>query len=166
MAYELVETIEVGSGGAASIEFTSIPQTGVDLLLVASSRNTGSIGNLKINLNNDTGANYAYLDLYGTGSSASSSSGSSFTSLLLRQGDSGDTANTFSNSSLYISNYTSSTAKSVSADAVSENNGSSAVMNIMAQNYATSSGVTSMQIASYVSGNLEQYSSFSLYIIS
>jgi hypothetical protein len=32
MGYQLIETIEVGSGGAASIEFTSIPQDGVQFL--------------------------------------------------------------------------------------------------------------------------------------
>ena len=40
MGMQLIEHIEVGSGGAASIEFTGIDQTGQDLLLKVSSRNS------------------------------------------------------------------------------------------------------------------------------
>ena len=39
MAYTLIETITVGSGGASSIEFTGIPQeTGADLVVRLSAR--------------------------------------------------------------------------------------------------------------------------------
>jgi hypothetical protein len=37
--YKLIETVTVGSGGAANIEFTSIPQTYTDLKLVISGKN-------------------------------------------------------------------------------------------------------------------------------
>jgi len=33
-----ISTVQVGAGGAASINFTSIPQTGTDLALVMSGR--------------------------------------------------------------------------------------------------------------------------------
>jgi hypothetical protein len=37
--YEAIETVEVGSGGAADIEFTSIPGTYTDLVVKVSARN-------------------------------------------------------------------------------------------------------------------------------
>ena len=108
MAMELIETIEVGSGGASSIEFTSIPQDGVDLLLMFSGRDTSTTENAKITLNSDGGSNYPTVTLDGNGSSASSSG---FTGTRLRglQGQSSYTSNTFGSVSIYISNYTSTT---------------------------------------------------------
>jgi hypothetical protein len=40
--YEAIATVEVGSGGAADIEFTSIPGTYTDLVLKLSARGTRS----------------------------------------------------------------------------------------------------------------------------
>jgi hypothetical protein len=37
--YEAIATVEVGSGGAATIEFTSIPATYTDLVVKVSARN-------------------------------------------------------------------------------------------------------------------------------
>ena len=40
MTYTLISTVTVGAGGAASIDFNSIPGTYTDLLLVVSVRST------------------------------------------------------------------------------------------------------------------------------
>ena len=163
MAYELIETIEVGAGGAASIEFTSIPQDGVDLLLVFSGRDTSTTENAKITLNNDAGSNYPTVTLDGNGSTASSSA---VTGTRLRglQGQSSYTSNTFGSVSIYISNYTSTTNKSISADEVNENNATTAYQRLAAYSYSTSSAITSIQIASFTA-NLAQYTTASVYKI-
>jgi hypothetical protein len=166
MAMELVETIEVGSGGAASIEFTSIPQTGVHLLLVVSARSDGgnSIGYAQFN--SDTGSNYSYQYLYGDGSSVSAASTSSQTEIYgFANNWSSTTASTFGNSSLYISNYTSSTAKSVSFDGSMENNATVNRNYLAAQRYSGTSPISSIQLT-LPTNNFVQYSTASLYIIS
>jgi hypothetical protein len=42
--YEAIATVEVGSGGAANIEFTSIPATYTDLAIAFSIRGTLNTG--------------------------------------------------------------------------------------------------------------------------
>jgi hypothetical protein len=159
MGYQLIETIEVGSGGAATLEFVGIPQDGVDLVLIYSGRNTGtSAPYLQMSLAGTQVMTMRYLE--GDGSSASSGP---YTQLAINN-ISTDTANSFSNMTFYISNYTSTVAKSVSVDAVSENNGTTAYQRITAAIAALTSGVTSTSFY-HSEGNHAQYSTASLYKI-
>ena len=167
MGMQLIETIEVGAGGAASIEFTSIPQDGVDLVCVLSLRNSVnflSSLNGQINFNGDTAGNYNSKLLFGNGSSASSLSISSgATALRPYVVGHTATANTFSNNSVYISNYTSSSSKSVSVDNVTENNATAAHQSILAGNWTGTTAITSINITSGFTWM--QYSTASLYKI-
>jgi len=162
MAYELIETIEVGSGGASSIEFTSIPQDGVDLVLKVSGR--GSNDATFIRFNSDTGSNYPFVFLSGEGGTINTFGTTSSRITAPGFSDTGTTANTFGNMSIYISNYTSTTDKSISIDGVEENNASSAIAAITAASYSTSSSITSIEFT--MNDNvISQYSTFSLYKI-
>ena len=161
MALELVETVEVGAGGASSIEFTSIPQDGVDLLLKVSGRGSDSTSSANISINGDTtNANYTRLGLQGNGSSVSTFQQSFRPYISLT--DSGDTANTFGSGQLYIPNYTASAAKSMSIETVEENNATATEMILWAASHTNTSPVTSLSLtANFVEG-----SSASLYKIS
>ena len=167
MAYELIETIEVGAGGAASIEFTSIPQDGVDLAIKLSSRVAGTFGLtfkfLTLTFNSDsTGPNYVNRNLRGNGSSTTSQV-TSFDGVGATVSSSA-TSNTFGSAGIFISNYSSSLNKSYSLDAISESNSTEALQSIWAGSYSTSSPITSIQIGS--SGDsFVQYSTASLYKI-
>ena len=65
--FESIATVTVGSGGASSIEFTSIPGTYQHLQIRMISRsNRSSILDLsRMQFNADTATNYAFHDLYG-----------------------------------------------------------------------------------------------------
>ena len=65
--YELIASYTVGAGGAASIDFTSIPATYTDLVLKLSSRTaTGGANDVYIQFNTDsTSANYSERQLQG-----------------------------------------------------------------------------------------------------
>jgi len=160
---QLVETITVGSGGAASIEFTSIPQDADDLLLVVSGRSTFSASSdvVKMEFNSVT-TGYTLKRLVGTGSSTSSSS-NTFQIGAISSGAT-STANTFGSSSIYIPNYTSSTAKSSSTDTVSENNATDAIQYLVANNSTTTAAITSIKVFTN-SGNFVEHSTASLYKI-
>jgi hypothetical protein len=152
MTMQLIATSTVGSGGASSIEFTSIPQDGTDLLLIMSLRNSVNFlgaGDGHINFNSDTGANYVARRLFGTGSSAGSSDlTASETSLrVLYVGDTA-TSNTFSSNMVHVSNYTLSQSKSVSVDNVTENNATAASQAILAGVYNQNAAITSIEIKS------------------
>jgi len=167
MTMTLVETITVGSGGAASIEFTGIPQTGVDLQLVISSRSTSSstLGLIKINGVNSGGASgYAAKFLASSGSSAFSG-GDSFYARAFFANRSTATASTFGNSLIYLSNYTSTVNKTWSSDSVEENNGTDAYAAIIAGSFTSTSAITSLSVL-HETGNLAEHSTASLYIIS
>jgi hypothetical protein len=159
---QLVSTVTVGAGGAASISFTSIPQTGTDLLLVVSSQNTGTSNLLSYYLNSDTTVtNYNWRYLMGTGSGVSSASGNN--SSIALNNPSAATASTFANTALYFPNYQSASAKSVSTDSVTENNGTLAYQRLYAASWSGTAAITSIQIFS--SNDLAEHSTASLYII-
>ena len=162
-AKELIQTITVGSGGAAAIEFTSIPQDGTDLLVVYSGRSVSAIvtADLGINLNSNTSSIYTRKNLYGTGSGVGSQSGT-YGSLYSTQPGANATSNTFGNASIYIANYTGSTNKTLSIDAVNENNATESHQQIVAGIFANTGAITSLKIDG-AGANLAQYSSASLY---
>ena len=161
---QLIETIEVGAGGAASIEFTSIPQDGVDLLLLLSMRGEGgAYPNLTIN---GTSANYSGKRLTGGGDYVSTGSNSVTTSFDGLFVPSTDTASTYGSNQWYFSNYAGSTAKSVSVEQVNENNGTSAVMVLRANLWNDTAAITSLEVnAANASNEIAQYSTASLYKI-
>jgi len=166
MGMQLIETIEVGAGGAASIEFTSIPDDGVDLCVVYSLRDVGGSSgyNAVMRFNGDTGANYTTRWLLGSGSAVSSSTIAGSSQIYAGKYDGGaDTANTFGNGQVYISNYTSAVAKSISAESVSENNATAAWQTLSACVWTGTAAISSWIINA--SSGFAQYSTASIYKI-
>jgi len=161
--FEAIATVTVGSGGAANIEFTSIPQTYTDLLVKASVRDarTGDIfSNLLIRFNGSS-SNLSARRLFGNGTSAASSAPSSSIVTVLNGPLS--TSNTFSSGEFYIPNYTSANNKSVSTDIVTENNATESYQELNAGLWSDSSAITSITLLSNYSVNLVQYSTATLY---
>lgn len=157
---QLIQTVTVGAGGAASIEFTGIPQDGTDLLLVVSARNTSTGGGLQIleNGNTSVGANRS---LTGDGSGASSASGQTFNAVA---NTNSLTANTFGSTSCYITNYTATATKSMSIESVQETNATSALATIVASNTFGTAAITSLTLR-LTSNTFAQHSTASLYKI-
>ena len=158
--YVLLERIELNAS-AASVTFSNIPQTGyTDLKVVASTRDTNATANnglFAITLNGSTTFTSAK-NLSGNGASAGSGTGDIF----VGGGDTaGNTANTFSNVEVYFPNYTSTSQKSISADAVNEQNGTTAYMALTAQLFNLTTAITSISIAGR--SGFDTNSTFSLY---
>ena len=166
---QIGSTVTVGSGGASNIEFTSIPATYTDLMILTSlrsSRTPSTDGaHFTFTINNNTGNNYSFTHIRGTGSAVSGYSESLQTSInLYSQADSSaDTANTFSNNSIYIPNYGSSTNKAISIDSVYENNATAAGIHLVAGLLVITSAITSIKLAEATGNNWVQYTSASLY---
>ena len=78
--------VQVGSGGAADVTFSSIPSTYKHLQVRALMRNTRTsdrVGSPFMRFNSDTGTNYYYHRLYGDGSAAGADApGSASTSIV------------------------------------------------------------------------------------
>lgn len=161
MGYTLIAS-QVLSASAASITFSSIPQTYKSLKLISSIRSSSGGGQVFISFNGSS-ANLTRRNLYGNGASAASASASDGEASL--ESDSTYTANTFSNNEVTIPNYSGATNKAVTADAVNENNSSTAYQALEAVLWSQTAAITSVTMTSgglsFVAG-----SSFYLYGIS
>ena len=163
--YTLIASSTVGSGGAANIEFTSIPGTYTDLVLKISARGTGADNSIVITYNSDAGANYSARYIYGDGSAAASTTASS-NLLTTSINPSTYTTSTFANAELYIPNYTSSNNKSSSHDGVQETNATLAYMALTANLWTNSAAITTIKLSLGAGQNFAQYSTAYLYGIS
>jgi len=165
MSFELIESKTLGTA-QASIEFTLIPSTFTDLVVLLSSRNSGASNDneiTRLRFNTDTGNNYSWRRLMGTGSGVDSVAASSTDYILgSRTPNNGRTANTFDNAQFYVPNYTSGVAKSVSVDFVEENNATAAFQGIVAGLWTGTTAINSIQI-SIITGNYVVGTTASLY---
>jgi hypothetical protein len=166
--YTLIQSVTVGSGGAASIDFTSIPQTYTDLVFRLSVRSTGSANTWSycmVYLNGSTTSNTMRY-LHGIGSTTSSGVESNKPYLILSNANT--TASVFTSGELYIPNYSGSTNKSYSFDGVTENNATASYQQLAACLFSNTAAIT--RITFYAGdGDLNlnqtfaQHSSVSLY---
>jgi hypothetical protein len=163
MTMELIQTSTLGTA-AASIEFTSIPQTFTDLVVLSSCRTDRAAPNtqesLKFTFNSVT-TDYSLRRLFGNGSTVTSNTSTEFVGGLAAATSA--TANTFSNSICYIPNYTSATNKTGSVDLLSENNGISAFIIISANLWSNTAAITSILVEGSAGGTLQVGSTISLY---
>ena len=153
---------------AASVTFTSIPQTYTDLLLKYSCRSTSTAGsdiyaNLRIQFNSDTGNNYNGILFFGTGTTSGSGSYTSQSGNLFSYANGNvTTASTFSNGEVYIPNYTSSNQKVSSVDCVVENNAAAGFTELASERWTGTSAITTIDVVS-IYGSHTADSTFYLY---
>ena len=162
--YTLIASSTVGSGGAATIDFTSIPSTYTDLMVVLSARSTRNLyewDDIRQNINSSgVSTSITAVNVYGTGSATGSNTGVGTAAGIANTDN--VTANSFSSVSIYYPNYTSSNNKSISVDAVSENNATSALAILTATLWSNTAAITSLSF-SCANGNFKQYSTAYLY---
>jgi hypothetical protein len=171
---QIGSAITVGGAGSSSVEFTSIPSTYTDLVVVGSTRSsTGDVA-LLYRLNATT-SGYTGKYLGGTGSAAESGNLTTLTAgaggTWGRVGNAGNnsssmTSSTFSNWQMYFPNYAGSTNKSSSFDSVVENNATTAFAELDALLWSNTAAITSIGFAISGSGSFVQYSTFYLYGVS
>jgi len=159
--FTLIASSTVGSGGAATISFTSIPATYTDLKVVVSARTSVTVGANGYYYDvtfNGTSANRSGRYLEGTGSAANSG-----TFTLYGVSDASDqTASTFSNGEFYIPNYASANYKSTSSDSVQENNATASRAVLVAGLWSDVAAITSVTFTP-AGGSFVQYSTAYLY---
>ena len=169
-----IYTQTVGAGGASSVVFNNIPSIYSDLKLVISTRFTGTgtnpyFGFLLINPNG-SGTNYSETYLNGNGSTAISGRFTTNGAWLMPYRsipNSSTTANTFSNTEVYIPNYTRSVFKQALVDGVGEFNLSAGGLTLQASLWRDTSPINSIIISGYLDnaswGVFSQHSTFTLY---
>jgi hypothetical protein len=175
--FELIASSTVGAGGAASITFSSIPQTYTDLLIKISARSlyngAGGGSNLRDAIGfyfngASGGTTWSSTVLYGipgivTGSGGGTGGANGTAGY---SNGTGNTANSFGTNEIYIPNYTGSTQKSSSADGASESNSQSIGLQLSANLTSSTSAITSITLLSSSGAgafDLVQYSTAYLY---
>jgi hypothetical protein len=166
--YTAIATVTVGSGGAATMAFSSIPATYTDLCLKVSMRNTyaATYAVPCFRFNGNTSTIYTNLRVLGDGSGTGSTRDANTSYGVLAIGQAAtSTANTFGNYELYIPNYAGSNNKSWSIDQVSENNATEAYAVLWAGIWADTSAINQIVILdpTGAAGNIVEYSTATLY---
>jgi hypothetical protein len=161
--YTLIASNTVGSGGVASVTFSSIPATYTDLVIKASirtTRNVGDASSISITLNGSTSSRTSRI-MYGNGSTTTSYSDTILEGGYANQ-NYANPANTYSSHDYYFPNYASSNFKSMHFDSVNENNASNAYALLTAALWSNTAAITSITLEC-PTFSLVQYSSFYLY---
>lgn len=164
--YVKIATVDIASTSTNFVTFSSIPQSFTDLVIKASLRSTKSgfrDDNFSIQPNGATSP-FTWIWIYSTGSSTLGSSGTNAYGALYGTA-AASTANIFSNAEAYIPNYTRSGYKNISVDNVNENNATANLTNLVSFTWQDTPAITSLTITAG-GGNIEQYSSITLYGIS
>jgi hypothetical protein len=155
-SYESIATVTIGSGGATTASFTSIPSTyqHLQIRVFAKTGDGNPYGNAAVTLNGAAGE-YRH-DLYGTGAATgASASATSFISYI------GGTAQ-FGVAIIDILDYADTNkAKTIRGLGGADNNGSGLVA--LTSGLETSTTAVSSITLTSNSGNFPQYSSFALY---
>lgn len=160
---KLIAKVSLGSD-AANIDFTSIPGTYTDLMLVASLRSKRAspqvLDNIKIEFNGSS-SNFSYRRLVFENTTVTSDSDT--TNLIPIATALGATASTFSSAEIYIPNYAGSTNKSFSSTGLAETNAAAAQGWIGAHLWSNTAAITSLLIKTNTGLDLASGSSAFLY---
>jgi len=154
----------VGSGGAASVTFSNIPQGYTDLVIKASARSTraGNIADGLVVLVNGLTTGYIYRAVQGDGSTLYSTSSG------YEQGWSGAipgasaTASIFGNTDISFANYSGFTSKTFFCDSSAENNATNAYSSFNGGMQSSSAPITSLTFSA-ANGTLVENSTFAVY---
>jgi len=155
------------SAPAATVTFSGIPNTYTDLLLKYSAR--GDNGGISydaayLRFNGVTSSSYSNSNLFVNNATVYSNLGTGTTiEGLMDTNGSTSTANTFSNTEIYIPYYLSTTLKPTSRIGAVETNASSTYLGIQAGLFNNSSAITSLLLGIVYSSNFVAGSSFYLY---
>jgi hypothetical protein len=165
LAFDSIQTVTVGGGGASSIDFTSIPATYTHLQIRGISRATAAIGDqmLQFQLNGDTSSNYSYHALSGAGASTSAGATSSASFLIAQQSPGNNkTAGIYGAYVIDILDYANTNKfKTTRCIGGFDANGSGE-LGLTSGNWRNTNAITSIKLYLGIY-NFAQYSSFALY---
>lgn len=159
MAQSLTPLANITLGSAqATVTFSSISQAYRDLIIVMSPIATTTANAGRMRFNSDTGSNYAWVQMYGDGTSAGTNTNASATEFIGIQSET-----TATSSVLHIMDY-SATDKHKTVLARTNNTGGLA--SAVAQRWANTSAVTSISLFMTASTTYAAGSTFALYGVS
>jgi len=167
-AWVPLATNVVSGGSTATITFTS--STGandwsqyMDLVLISYGRNgDGTAMVMKMNLNNDTGSNYVYQQLYGNGSAVTAATGTQNYLDFFWYPPSATAANVVACSITTLFDINSGKHKSAQVQVANDMNGSGYVA-LMGNTWKNQAAITEIDLVDYGGDNIAAGSRFDLF---
>ena len=164
--YEAISSVTVGSGGASSIQFTSIPATFAHLQVrgILRHSSTGAAGGYAgFRFNSDTGSNYGYHALWGDGSSIYSDGLQSQTTLIVNRCTTAtQTASNFGAYVVDILDYASTSKNTTTRALAGYDNNGSGLLYVKSGLWLNTSAITSITVSPNA-GSWVQHSTLALY---
>jgi hypothetical protein len=163
-SYESIASTTVGSGGASSVTFSSIPQTYAHLQIRILARGTNSQNEMYIipQINSVTGTNYTQHVLTGDGSSASAAGSINDTPVINRFAGANATADIFGMAIVDFLDYTNADKKPVMRSLGGVDRNGAGQVSMTSTMIQTNGAITDLVLRPH-SGNFVQYSQFALY---
>jgi hypothetical protein len=164
-SYESIATVTVGSGGSASVSFTSIPADYTHLQVRGILRSTRALSQAGVlfRLNSDTGSNYSFHALLGNGSGAFANGSANQTYINMGELPAGSASSgIFGAFVIDILDYKDTNKyKTVRLLTGQDRNGAGEI-SFLSGNWRNTNAITSITIKEDIS-NMAEYSSFALY---
>jgi hypothetical protein len=164
-AYDALATVTVPSGGLSTITFAGIPNTYKHLQIRGIMRGTNASAEVsnRMRFNGDTASNYSYHAVYGNGSAAVAEQIAPVNVMLFGSSPAASaTSGIFGPAVIDILDYANTNKfKTVRALSGGDQNGSGGVY-FASNSWRNTGAVTSIQLFAST-GNLAEYSQFSLY---
>jgi len=155
--YEPIATSSPTSVG--TVDFSSLGSYTDIRIVIFTRQAAGSATDIRIRFNSDTGTNYSFTELYGTGAAAASASTSNAS--YIAAGLTRNVANIWNATTVDIFNYAGATNKTVLTTDASESNGSGYVWRKVGL-WRSTSAITTITV-SLNSGNFATGTTISLY---
>ena len=170
-SFESIATVTVGSGGAANIEFTSIPSTYQHLQIrysCISNRTTYAVEDIVMTFNGDTGGNYSRHGLRGNGATAASTAEADASYILLEYSSGTSVSNFFGVGVTDILDYANTnkytTSRSLSGtDTNGLVAGEPGRIYLTSGNWRNTNAITSIKMSPLNGNQWLQHSHFALY---
>lgn len=165
--YYSLATVTVPSGGAASVTFAGIPSGYKHLQVRAIARSTAIYSQtlLKVNFNGDTGSNYAFHYLRGTGSAAQATASASNNHIRLDNfPEASQGTSVYGAFVLDVLDYANTTKNTTTRSLTGFDSNGDGVVALQSGLWLNTSAVTSIAIdGTYDGGVFGQFSQFALY---
>lgn len=164
-SYESIATVTVGAGGSSSIQFSSIPQTYTHLQLrcLTKTSNSGAPYAMQIRFNGDSGSNYTYHRLIGSGSAVSSIATTGATQASLDYMPTPAETSVFAGGVVDILDYTNTNKNKVHRTLGGYDANGSGYATFFSGVWLNTAAVTSITVISESGSTLAQYSQIGLY---
>lgn len=164
-SYESIATTTVGAGGSSGITFSSIPQTYTHLQLrcLTKTSSSGAPFAMQIRFNGDSGSNYTYHRLIGSGSAASAVATTGAAQASLNYMPTATETSVFAGGVVDILDYTNTNKNTVHRTLGGYDANGSGYATFFSGVWLNTAAVTSITVISESGSNLAQYSTVALY---